>query len=74
MRAAKLTRIGNSTGLTLPREVLAAAELNRGDAVAVSVHDGVIEIRKAEDGYDEAMEVGHAFIGRYRRTMAALAK
>lgn len=74
MHITKLAKVGNSTGLTLPRDVLAEARLDRGDEVAVQVRDGRIEITKSDAGYNRAMEIGRAFAARYRRTMAALAK
>jgi len=74
MRTTKLTRVGNSTGLTLSRDVLAAANLDRGDEVTVNVCDGRIEIARADDSYNKAMDIGRSFSARYRRTMAALAK
>lgn len=74
MYLTRLVRTGNSTGLTLSREVLAAARLDRGDAVSVNVRDGKIEVAKADDAYNKAMEVGRAFSARYRRAMSALAK
>lgn len=74
MHKTKLTKIGNSTGLTLPRDVLTAAGLDRGDEVTVNVCGGHVEISRADDGYNKAMEVGRSFSARYRRTMAALAK
>ncbi|HYE50792.1 MAG TPA: AbrB/MazE/SpoVT family DNA-binding domain-containing protein [Azospirillaceae bacterium] len=74
MYKTKLLRIGNSTGVTLPRDILSAAKLDRGDAVTVEVKDGRIEIAAAGDDYAEAMAVGRRFAARYRRTMADLAK
>ncbi len=74
MHTTKLTKVGNSTGLTLPRDVLAAADLQRGDEVAVEVRDGRIEISKAGDTYNRAMDVGRRFAARYRRTMDILSK
>lgn len=74
MHTTKLTRVGNSTGITLPREVLTAASLDRGDEVTLQVRDGKIEIAKSDDGYNRAMEIGRAFNARYRRTMAALSR
>ena len=74
MHMTKLTKVGNSTGVTIPREVLTAAKLDRGDEVALQVRDGTIEITKADDGYNRAMEIGRAINARYRRTMAALSK
>ncbi len=74
MHTIKLTKVGNATGLTLPRDVLSAAGLQHGDAVAVEVRDGHIEIAKADDTYNRAMEVGRRFSARYRRTMDILSK
>ena len=74
MHTTKLTRIGNSTGLTLPRDVLTAAGLDRGDEVAVEVREGRIEIAKADDAYNQAMDIGRRFAARYRRTMNILSK
>ena len=44
----KLTRIGNSTGVTLARDILQQAGLARGDEVAIlAEHDRII-IMKAD--------------------------
>ena len=74
MHRTKLSRIGNSTGLAIPREVLAEAHLERGDEVVLAVENGQIKIAKADDSYNRTMEIGRRFAARYRRTMAALAK
>ena len=73
---ARLARQGNSTGLTLPREVLKAAGLTRGDSVTLSVDqtNSTITVRKSDDAYGRAMEAGRIVAARYRRTLAALAK
>ncbi|MDR3440949.1 AbrB/MazE/SpoVT family DNA-binding domain-containing protein [Telmatospirillum sp.] len=70
----KLTKIGNSTGVAIPREVLDAAHMARGEEVTLSVVDGKIEIARPLDGYNEAMDIGRRFSKRYTKTMAALAK
>lgn len=74
MHTTRLAKMGNSTGVTIPRDVLAEAHLNRGDEVTLSVRDGRIEITRADDAYNRAMEAGRAFATRYRRAMAVLAK
>jgi antitoxin component of MazEF toxin-antitoxin module len=74
MYTTKLMRIGNSTGVTLPRELLAASHLERGDSVTLEAVNGAIQIAKPQDEYNKAMEIGRAFSARYRQTMAALAK
>jgi putative addiction module antidote len=70
----KLTRIGNSTGLTLSREVLTAAGLARGDDVSVSVEGNRVVIAKADSDRAEALRVGRRFMARYSRALEALAK
>jgi putative addiction module antidote len=74
MHVTKLSKVGNSTGLTIPRDVLTAAGMDRGDEVTLQARDGKIEVVKAETAYSRTMEVGRAFMARYRRTMAELAK
>ena len=74
MATTKLGKIGNSTGVTLSRDVLAGAGMERGDTVSVQVQPGRIQLTKVDDRYSRAMTIGRAFAARYRRTMAALAK
>jgi putative addiction module antidote len=73
-KTTKLQKVGNSTGVALNRDVLAAAGLDRGDEVVVKASDGKIEIARADGGYNQAIEIGRKFAARYRRAMAALAK
>ena len=74
MHTTKLTKIGNSTGLILSSNVLAAADLQRGDEVRVDVRNGRIEITKTDETCDSTMDIGRRFAARYRRTMAILSK
>lgn len=74
MHVTRLSKVGNATGLTIPRDVLTAAGMDRGDEVSLQAHDGKIEVVKAGTAYSRTMEVGRAFMARYRRTMARLAK
>jgi antitoxin component of MazEF toxin-antitoxin module len=70
----KLSKIGNSTGVTIPRELLEAAHMARGEEVTLSVVEGQISIAKTPEGYNKAMELGRRFAARYSKTMATLAK
>lgn len=44
----KVTRVGNSFGITLPIEILKQVGLAHGDDVQVEVKDGKIVLRKKE--------------------------
>ena len=70
----KLTRVGNSTGVTLSREVLRSAGLARGDDVVVEAEDGRVVIAKADSDRTAVLEIGRQFMARYSRALAALAK
>ena len=56
MHTAKLTEFGNSTGLILSCDVLAAADLQSGDEVRVDVRNGRIEITKTDDTCNSTMD------------------
>lgn len=70
----KLTRVGNSTGLTLSRDVLQNAGLSRGDDVSVAVENDRIIITKADTERAMALAAGRRIMQRYDRTLRALAK
>lgn len=70
----KLIKIGNSTGVVLPREILSALGLERGDAVNVSTKGDAVEISRVQTNDARALEIGRQFAQRYRRTMSDLAK
>lgn len=44
----KITKIGNSFGITLPPELLKQVGLTHGDEVQIEVKDGKIILRKKE--------------------------
>lgn len=59
----KITKIGNSYGITLPKTLLKEANISYGDNVTVEVRDGKILVQREEeiklpDGVDnEFMEL-----------------
>ncbi len=70
----KLTRVGNSTGLTISRDVLQTAGLARGDDVTVTVENDRVVIAKADTERAAALAAGRRIMRRYDRTLRALAK
>jgi antitoxin component of MazEF toxin-antitoxin module len=71
---AKLTRHGNSTGTTFPREVLARAGFKRGDELAVHATPGRIVLTPADSAYSRSMRALENGIARYGRTFTLLSK
>ncbi|RYG72180.1 AbrB/MazE/SpoVT family DNA-binding domain-containing protein [Lentibacillus lipolyticus] len=45
----KITKVGNSYGITFPKDLLKEAGISYGDNVKVELKDGNIVLRKKED-------------------------
>lgn len=74
MQALKLTQIGNSVGLILPKEVLARLKLEKGDTVYLTDAPGAVTITPNDPTFAEQLELGREFMREYRDTFHALAK
>ena len=70
----KISAIGNSSGLILPKEVLVELGLARGDTVGVEIEGGALRIVKLDDAYNRAMAAGRECFDRYPETLAELAR
>lgn len=71
---ARLGKQGNSTGVTLTREVLEAAGLERGADITIEASEGRIVIAAAASPRTRAMAAFERSLARYGRTYAILAK
>ena len=71
----KITSIGNSAGIVLPKEVLARLGVQRGDTLQL-IDDGAggMRIVKADGTYNSAMDAGRECFDRYSQTLSDLAK
>jgi putative addiction module antidote len=74
MTALKLTQIGNSVGLILPKEVLARLKLEKGDTVFVTDAVNGVMLTPYDPALDEQLEAGREFMHEYRDTFHQLAK
>ena len=75
MTALKLTQIGNSVGLILPKEVLARMKLGKGDSVFLTeaANDGVT-LTPYDPELEQQIKLGREFMHDYRDTFHQLAK
>ncbi|MGB3722734.1 MAG: AbrB/MazE/SpoVT family DNA-binding domain-containing protein [Pacificimonas sp.] len=70
----KLVAVGNSTGVVLPKEVLASFGLQKGDEVfPVSTPDGV-ELRKFDPRLSKQLDAVRAVMRKRRSALHELAK
>lgn len=74
MHTLKLTQIGNSVGVILPREMLAKLGVTKGDTIyAVEQSDGV-RLTVADPGFAEQMELARRVMKDRRAVLRELAK
>ena len=74
MHILKLTQIGNSVGVILPKEVLASLKLEKGQSVFLTeAPDGYV-VTPYDPALEEQMAAGRDFMREFRDTFHALAK
>lgn len=70
----KLTQIGNSVGVVLPKEALAAMKVGKGDTVHLTESPDGFRVTPYDPTVDEQLELGRDFMRDFRDTFHALAK
>ncbi len=68
-----ICRIGNSSGLTVPKDVLERQQLAAGDRVRVIETEQGLLITPFDPGFDEAMAVYEEGARAYRNALRELA-
>ncbi len=71
----EIKKIGNSTGLILPKELLARLRLEQGDSVLVTEGpDGSFTVSRHDPTFEKGLEIARAGMKKYRKALTALAK
>lgn len=71
----QLKKIGNSTGLILPKELLNRLGLQEGDELVVSEGpQGSLSITRHTDDDEETMRIAREVMKEYHNTLRTLAK
>jgi putative addiction module antidote len=74
MAALKLTQIGNSVGVILPKEVLARLKVEKGDTLYLTDAANGVMLTPYDPALDAQVEAGREFMREYRDTFHQLAK
>lgn len=74
MHTLKLTSVGNSTGLILPKEVLAKLRLSRGETVYLTETPDGFMITPYNEEFAKQMEFAEKIMREDRDVLKALAK
>ena len=70
----KITKIGNSAGIILPKDLLSHLQSKLGDELTVTTTPRGIELSVPEDDFEEQMRVAREIMRKRRRALAELAK
>jgi putative addiction module antidote len=74
MYALKLTQIGNSVGVVLPKEALAMLRVDKGDTVYLVESPEGFSLTPYDPEVARQVEAGREFMREYRDTFHELAK
>ena len=72
--ALKVTQIGNSVGVILPKEVLARLKGGKGESLFVTDLPDGVALRPYDAEFAEAMEAAREIMKEYRDVLRELAK
>ncbi len=74
MQTLKLTQIGNSVGVVLPKEILARLSLEKGDTIYLTDSPNGVRITTTNPEFEEQMKLARGIMKKRRDVLAELAK
>ena len=74
MSALKLTQIGNSVGVILPKEVLARLKLVKGDTVYITEHPDGVRLSPNNPVFELQLDAARNIMKKRRAVLRELAK
>jgi putative addiction module antidote len=70
----KVTTIGNSVGVVLPKEALQRLKVDKGDTLTLVESEGGYELTAYDPAFEEEMNAARKVMKRYRNALRELAK
>jgi len=70
----KVTTVGNSTGIVLPKELLMKLKIEKGDILYVTETPDGVQLTPYQEEFARTMEVAEDIMRRYRDTLRQLAQ
>ena len=74
MLKVKITPVGNSMGILLPKEALSKLKAGRGDTLYLVEGPDGYTLTPYQQDFEEQMEAAGSLMKRYRNTLRELAK
>lgn len=74
LMSLKLVKVGNSTGVVLPKELLARLGVGPGDTLNASMGEDAVTITRSDDDFEVQMTAAREVMMRRKRALRELAK
>ena len=74
MLKVKITTVGNSTGITLPKEVLGKLKAHKGDYLYLIETPNGYEVVAYDEGFVQQMKIAQTIMRQDRNILKVLAK
>jgi putative addiction module antidote len=72
--AVKVTTVGSSVGVVLPKDVLAHLKVQKGDSLYLSETSDGIKLTPYDQAFAEEMEAGRKVMRKHRDVLRKLAR
>jgi len=73
-RSLKITRIGNSAGIILSKELLATLNADIGDEISLTLHDDGVTLTPVDPEFEEEMRLARQIMRERVKVLRELAK
>ena len=70
----KVTTVGNSVGIVLPKEVLEHLQVEKGDTLYISETSGGVQLTPFKPEFAKVVDAGRRVTRRYRNALRKLAE
>ena len=74
MHKLKITKVGSSSGVVLPKELLAQMNVERGDSLYVTRTPDGFKLTPFNPEFEEQMALARSFMAEHRDALRELAK
>ena len=74
MHALKLTQIGNSVGILVPKEALARLNMEKGDLIYLTESADGVRLTPHDPSFEVQMKAARAIMRKRRNVLHALAR
>ena len=74
MAVVKVTTVGNSVGIVLPKEILAKLKVVKGDTLYITETPDGVQLTPYDDEFVRTIEIGRNVMRKYRDALRKLAE